>query len=50
MAPGLGWLVVFMVVPSFLVLVVAFFERGVYGGVDWATPTLENFRRAIDPL
>jgi spermidine/putrescine transport system permease protein len=50
MAPGLGWLVVFMVVPSLLVLVVAFFERGVYGGVDWATPTFENFRRAVDPL
>jgi spermidine/putrescine transport system permease protein len=50
MAPGLGWLVLFMVVPSLLVLVVAFFERGVYGGVDWAAPTLENFWRAIDPL
>ncbi|MET0483942.1 MAG: ABC transporter permease [Aestuariivirgaceae bacterium] len=50
MAPGLGWLAVFMVVPSLIVLVVAFYERGVYGGVDWATPTLENFRRAADPL
>jgi spermidine/putrescine transport system permease protein len=50
MAPGLGWLVVFMVMPSLLVLVVAFFERGVYGGVDWAAPTFENFQRAIDPL
>ena len=50
MAPGLGWLVFFMVVPCLLVLVIAFFERGIYGGVDWAAPTLENFRRAIDPL
>ena len=50
MAPGLGWLVVFMVVPSLIVLVVAFFERGTYGGVDWAAPTVDNFRRAVDPL
>src|SRR5262245_9111507 len=50
MAPGLAWLLAFMVVPSMLVLVVAFFERGVYGGVDWNVPTLDNFRRAIDPL
>ena len=42
MAPGLGWLVVFMVVPSLIVLVVAFYERGVYGGVDWATLALSR--------
>ena len=28
----------------------AFFERGLYGGVDWTVATLENFRRAVDPL
>ena len=49
MAPGLGWLVVLMVVPCCLVLVLAFFERGIYGGVDY-TFTLENFRRVFDPL
>ena len=50
MLPGLGWLVVFMVVPCLIVFTVAFFERGVYGGVDWSAPTLENFARAADPL
>ncbi|MFO1091363.1 MAG: ABC transporter permease [Hyphomicrobiales bacterium] len=50
MLPGIGWLVVFMVIPCLLVFAVAFFERGVYGGVDWSASTLENFSRAIDPL
>ena len=50
MAPGLLWLLVLMVVPCLLVLVLAFFERGTYGGVDWHAATLENFSRALDPL
>ncbi len=48
--PGLAWLTVFMVIPCLIVFTVAFFERGVYGGVDWSAPTLENFVRAADPL
>ncbi len=50
MAPGLLWLGVLMVVPCLLIFVLAFFERGIYGGVDWSVATLENFRRAFDPL
>ncbi|MGQ0486627.1 MAG: ABC transporter permease [Hyphomicrobiales bacterium] len=50
MAPGLLWLAAFMVVPCLLVLALAFFERGTYGGIDWNAATLENFRRAADPL
>lgn len=50
MAPGLLWLIGFMVVPCLLIFVLAFFERGTYGGVDWSIATLENFRRAVDPL
>jgi spermidine/putrescine transport system permease protein len=48
-APGVAWLVVFMVVPCLLVLSYAFFERGVWGGIDY-TFTLENFVRVADPL
>jgi spermidine/putrescine transport system permease protein len=48
--PGLFYLAAFLLVPCTLVLVLAFFERGLYGGVDWAVATLENFRRAVDPL
>ena len=39
-----------MVVPCLLIFVLAFFERGIYGGIDWNAVTLENFRRAFDPL
>ena len=48
MAPALAWLTVLMVVPCALVLVLAFFERGIYGGIDY-TFTLENFARVARP-
>jgi spermidine/putrescine transport system permease protein len=50
MAPGLLWLLVLMVVPCLLIFVLMFFERGTYGGIDWSIVTLENIRRAFDPL
>ena len=50
MLPGLLWLVALMVVPCLLIFVLIFFERGTYGGIDWAAPTLENISRAFDPL
>ncbi len=50
MAPGLLWLGLLMVVPCLLIFVLIFFERGAYGGIDWSAATLENFRRAADPL
>lgn len=49
MAPALAWLVGLMVVPCGLVLALAFFQRGIYGGVEY-TFTLENFAKAFDPL
>ena len=50
MAPGLLWLLALMVIPCLLVFVLMFFERGTYGGIDWNIITLENIRRAFDPL
>ena len=50
MAPGLLWLGALMVVPCLLIFVLIFFERGVYGGIDWNAPTTENILRAFDPL
>lgn len=47
--PGLGWLAVFMVVPCLIVFFFSFFERGIYGGIDY-TFTLGNFARAADPI
>jgi spermidine/putrescine transport system permease protein len=50
MAPGLGWLLALMIVPCALIFATAFYERGIYGGVDWSAPTLDNFRRAGESL
>lgn len=50
MAPGLLWLTGLMVVPCLLIFVMAFFERGIYGGVDWQAFTYENLFRAFDSL
>ena len=38
-----------MVVPCLLILVLAFFRRGLYGGIEY-TWTLENFALVFDPL
>jgi spermidine/putrescine transport system permease protein len=48
-APAILWLVLLMVVPCAILLVNSFFERGVYGGIDYVL-TLENYQRAFDPL
>jgi hypothetical protein len=49
MAPALAWLTALMVVPCALVLALAFFRRGIYGGIEY-TFTLENFGQVLDPL
>jgi spermidine/putrescine transport system permease protein len=46
MAPGLLWLGLLMLVPCGLILVMAFYERGLYGGVNWQAFTFANFARA----
>ena len=50
MAPGLLWLTALMIVPCLLIFILAFYERGIYGGVDWSAATLANFSRAADTL
>jgi spermidine/putrescine transport system permease protein len=47
--PGVGWLTIFMIVPCLIVLYFSFFERGIYGGIDY-TFTFGNFIRAAEPL
>lgn len=49
MAPALVWLAALMVIPCALILALAFFRRGIYGGIDY-TFTLENFGLVFDPL
>lgn len=48
-SPALLWLLGLMVVPCLLVLALAFFQRGIYGGVEYNL-TLENFALVFDPL
>jgi spermidine/putrescine transport system permease protein len=50
MLPGLIWLGLFMVVPCAVVLATSFYERGVYGGVDWSSFTFANFARSAEWL
>jgi spermidine/putrescine transport system permease protein len=49
LALPLGWIALFLVLPCALVVVLSFFERGTYGGIDYIF-TLENYRRAADRL
>ena len=49
MAPALAWLTALMVVPCALVLVLGFFRRGIYGGIEY-TITQENLALVFDPL
>lgn len=49
LAPGLAWLTALMVVPCGLILALAFFRRGTYGGIEY-TFTLENLGLVVDPL
>ncbi|MDZ4095020.1 MAG: ABC transporter permease [Paracoccaceae bacterium] len=49
MAPALAWLTALMVVPCTLILALAFFRRGIYGGIEY-TFTLENLGLVFDPL
>jgi len=49
MTPALVWLTALMVVPCALLLALAFFRRGIYGGIEY-TLTLENLALVFDPL
>ena len=50
LAPGLGYLALFLLVPCLVLFANAFFERGIYGGIDYEVATAENFTRAFDTL
>ncbi len=48
-APAVVWLLAFMVTPCLLILSYAFFERGMWGGIEYSF-NLGNFVRVADPL
>ena len=47
--PGVAWLALFMILPCLIIFFYSFFERGIYGGIDYNF-TLENFHRAAEPV
>ena len=49
LAPGGAWLVVFFLVPLFIMLMYSFMPRGAYGGVERGF-TFEHYSRFFDPL
>ncbi|MCW2881140.1 MAG: ABC-type transporter, integral rane subunit [Sphaerisporangium sp.] len=49
LGPGLGYLIVFLIVPLALVLSYTIFKRGRFGGVVYEA-TADNFGRLFDPL
>jgi spermidine/putrescine transport system permease protein len=49
LGPGFAYLVVLFVIPLGLIVSLAFFQRGRFGGVIYE-PTLANFERALEPV
>ena len=49
LGPGVTWWTIFFAVPVGILFAYSFFRRGTFGGVVYDV-TLDNYRRAIDPL
>ena len=49
LSPSLFWLIVFFVLPLFIVFVYSFLKRGPYGDIRWEF-NLQNYVRFFDPL
>lgn len=49
LSPTLFWLILFFMVPLFVILIYGFLDRGTYGGIVWKFQ-LENYIRFADPL
>ena len=45
--PGLAWISIFLILPCILIISLSFFERGVYGGIDYNF-NFENYLRVIE--
>ena len=49
LSPSVFWLGVFFVMPLTIIFIYSFFQRGVYGGIEYIF-SLNNYVRVIDPL
>lgn len=47
--PATLWLLMFFIIPLFIVFIYSFLERGTYGGVTWEF-TLSNYQRLVNGL
>lgn len=47
--PAVFWLMLFFVIPLTIIFVYSFFERGIYGGIEYVF-SFNNYYRVIDPL
>lgn len=48
--PGAGWLALFFLVPLAIIFVVSLGDRGQLDRIDLASPSLDNYARAFDPV
>jgi spermidine/putrescine transport system permease protein len=48
--PGVGWLVLFFVIPLGIIFVVSLGHRDALDHVDLTSPNLDNYARALDPI
>lgn len=49
LGPALTWWAVLLALPLLLLVVASFLQRGAFGGLVFS-PTLDNYRRLVDPL
>ncbi len=45
--PGLAWIFIFLILPCILIISLSFFERGIYGGIDYNF-NFENYSRVVE--
>ena len=45
--PGLAWISIFLILPCILIISLSFFERGIYGGIDYNF-NFENYSRVVE--
>ena len=45
--PGLAWIFIFLILPCILIISLSFFERGIYGGIEYNF-NFENYSRVVE--
>ena len=45
--PGVAWITIFLFIPCLVIISYSFFERGVYGGIEYNF-NFDNYNRVIE--